>query len=131
MPAALAAEPRTHYDTYMPAARYSGTVTTSGNSEAIRLENALCRVHPEFHQGSRVTATVIAPGQMLVSVCDEGAPGAEADPILDAFLGFIADDMAHHPEHLRPLSASAVAEAVELTSGLDAGDDDTRPSNRG
>jgi len=113
----------------MPQTRYTGTVTTSGNSEAIRLENALFRAHPEFHQRSRVTVTVIAPGQMLVSVCDEGEPGDEDDPVLDAFLGFIADDMARHPERLQPLSASAIAEGIELTSGLDVSDDEVIPDD--
>jgi TetR/AcrR family transcriptional regulator, transcriptional repressor for nem operon len=61
---------------------------------------------------------------MLISVCDEGAPGADADPILNAFLGFIADDLAHHPERLRPLSATAVADGLGLTGGDDASDDE-------
>ena len=73
--------------------------------------------------------TVIAPGQMLVSVCDEGEPCAEDDPVLDAFLGLIADDIARHPEHLQPLSASTVAKGVELTSSVDLSDDEIIPDD--
>jgi len=48
--------------------RYSGTITTTGKSEAIRLEKALFKSHPEFAQRAKVEAHVIAPGTMLVSV---------------------------------------------------------------
>ena len=35
---------------------YKGTVTTTGKSEAIRLEKALFKSHPEFSQKSKVLA---------------------------------------------------------------------------
>jgi len=109
----------------MATTRYHGTVTTSGNSEAIRLETALFRAHPEFRQKGRVTATVIATGQLLISVDDEAEPAAEDDPALDAFLAFLADDIRDNPGRIEPLSSSDVALAVKLTEGIDvAGDDD-------
>jgi prlF antitoxin for toxin YhaV_toxin len=72
---------------------------------------------------------VIAPGQMLVSVHREGEPIIDDDPVLDAFLGSIADDIARHPERLQPLSATAVAKGVELISDVDARDDDIIPDD--
>jgi len=54
---------------------YSGTITTTGKSEAIRLEKALFKSHPEFRQKTKVRAHVIGPGTMLVSVADEIAAG--------------------------------------------------------
>ena len=110
------------------AIRYSGTVTTSGNSEAIRLEKSLFRAHPEFQRSSRVTASVIAPGQMLVSVADEPA-GEDDDPVLEAFLAFLAHDMESHPERLEPLSPGTIARAVDLTAGIDVGDDEVFPGD--
>jgi antitoxin PrlF len=109
------------------AIRYSGTVTTSGNSEAIRLEKSLFRAHPEFQRSSRVTASVIAPGQMLVSVADDSA--AEDDPVLDVFLAFLESDMERHPERLEPLSAGSISRAAELTKGIVVGDDEIFPDD--
>lgn len=107
-----------------------GTVTTSGNSEAIRLEKSLFRAHPEFQQGHEVVATVIAPGQMLVSVSERTAEATEEDdPILDAFLAFLAADIERRPEHLHLLSAGSIARAVELTRGITVGDDEVFPDD--
>ncbi len=56
---------------------YTGTITTTGKSEAIRLEKALFKSHPEFRQKAKVRAHVIGPGTMLVSVADEAAAETE------------------------------------------------------
>ncbi len=111
------------------AVRYTGTVTTSGNSEAIRLEKSLFRAHPEFEQGHGVTAVVIAPGQMLVSVSDDSVVATGDDPVLDAFLAFLADDMERRPEQLHLLSTGSIARAVELTDGITVGDDEVFPDD--
>src|SRR5258708_28589282 len=68
--------------------RYSGTITTTGKSEAIRLEKALFKSHPELSQRAKVEVHVIAPGTMLVSVAGQADVETEADPIVAAFLGF-------------------------------------------
>ena len=108
--------------------RYTGTVTTSGNSEAIRLEKSLFRAHPEFKQGHEVTATVIGPGQMLVSVA-EPLVGSDDDPIVDAFLAFLAGDLERHPQRISLLSAGAIERAVDLTNGITVGDDEVFPED--
>ena len=59
---------------------YRGTVTTTGKSEAIRLEKALFKSHPEFSQKSKVHAHVIGPGTMLISVA--GRRSLKLRPIL-------------------------------------------------
>jgi antitoxin PrlF len=110
------------------AVRYSGTVTTSGNSEAIRLEKSLFRAHPEFGRNSRVTATVIAPGQMLVSVADE-ADGTTDDPVIEAFLAFLAADIARHPERLEALSPNVVERIISLTDSIEVDDDEVFPND--
>jgi antitoxin PrlF len=108
--------------------RYLGTVTTSGNSEAIRLEKSLFRAHPEFGRNSRVTATVIAPGQMLVSVAD--VPAAEADdPVVEAFIAFLAADIERHPERIEAVSPSTVKRIVELTHDIEVDDDEVFPDD--
>jgi prlF antitoxin for toxin YhaV_toxin len=75
----------------LSAAAYSGSKTKAGNSEALRFEKSFFRSNPEF-SGS-VIARVIAPGQILVTaLVDEECPD-EDDPIIDAFLAFVANDI--------------------------------------
>ena len=41
------------------------------------------------------------------------------DPIVTAFLGFLADDMAAHPGRISPISADLIARAKELVEGIE------------
>jgi hypothetical protein len=66
---------------------------------------------------------------MLVSLTDEAVAGDDGDPVLDAFLAFLEGDMQHHPGRLEPLSAGSIALAVELTDGIDVGDDEIFPDD--
>jgi len=42
----------------------------------------------------------------------------ETDPVVDAFLDFLARDMASHPERLTGLNADLVARIERLTEGV-------------
>ena len=53
----------------MPRATFKGTITTTGRSEALRLDKALFKAHPEFRQKARVRAHVIGPGSLLRVGC--------------------------------------------------------------
>src|ERR1022692_2657679 len=60
---------------------FTGSITTTGKSQAIRLPKALFRLHPEFRQKAKVRAQVISPGHALISVIDdEAAPAQDGDP---------------------------------------------------
>ncbi len=48
---------------------FSGSITTTGKSEAIRLDKALFRAHPEFRQRAKVRAHVIGPGPPARYTC--------------------------------------------------------------
>src|SRR5258708_12306710 len=96
--------------------RYSGTITTTGKSEAIRLEKELFKSHPEFSQRAKVEAHVIAPGTMLVSVAGQADVETEADPVMAAFLGFLSKDISTAPGRIKPLAAPRIKKARELTS---------------
>ena len=111
--------------------RYSGTITTTGKSEAIRLEKALFKSHPEFSQKAKVEAHVIAPGTMLVSVAGqvEAEAEAEADPVMAAFLGFLAKDISAAPGRVKPLAATRIKKARELTRGVKVRHNDTLPDD--
>lgn len=81
---------------------YSGRKTKTGNSDALRFEQALFKSHPEF--SDRVVAQVIAPGCMLVIAEPSDAPTIEneEDPIISAFLSFLAKDMPQYITELEP-----------------------------
>ena len=108
---------------------YVGTITTTGKSEAIRLEKSLFRSHPEFRQKSKVQAHVIGHGTMLLSVTDDETNKSEADPIMAAFLQFLDREIAQSPDRIKPLSATRIAEARELTKNVEVSDDESLPDD--
>lgn len=108
---------------------YVGTITTTGKSEAIRLEKSLFRSHPEFRQKSKVQAHVIGPGTMLLSVIDDQTTESEVDPIMAAFLKFLDGEIAQSPDRIKPLSSTRIAEARELTKNVEVSDDESLPDD--
>ena len=62
-------------------ATFSGAVTTTGRSEALRLEKSFFRANPEFRQRAKVTARVVGPGHVLVTVEDQPIDALEPDPL--------------------------------------------------
>jgi hypothetical protein len=105
---------------------YTGRKTKTGNSDALRFEQALFRSHPEF--SDRVTAQVIAPGCLLVIAesNDELDSGEEDDPVISAFLAFLAKDM---PEQITELDSDllqhmeALVGHIEIDPNEDLGDE--------
>jgi hypothetical protein len=93
---------------------YRGKRTRTGNSSGFRFDSALFKSHPEF--AGEVKAHVIAPGRMLVSVAE---PVAERrDPVMEAFLAFLAHDIAASPESVRPLSRERAERIDRLVKGV-------------
>ncbi|MGR9172120.1 type II toxin-antitoxin system PrlF family antitoxin [Rhizobium sp. KDH_Rht_773_N] len=43
---------------------------------------------------------------------------ADDDPVIDSFLGFLADDMQRHPDRIREFPQALVERMVELTKGM-------------
>jgi antitoxin PrlF len=108
---------------------YAGTITTTGKSEAIRLEKSLFKSHPEFRQRRKVQAYVIGHGTMLVSLADDETTESEVDPIMAAFLSFLDREIAQSPDRIRPLSATRIDEARELTKDVKVSDDESLPDD--
>jgi antitoxin PrlF len=109
---------------------FSGSITTTGGSEAIRLDKALFRLHPEFRQKAKVRAQVIAPGQALISVIGEAAPEPEEDdPVVGAFLALLENDMKTHPNRIAGISKRLIARATRLTRGRKVSDRERLPEN--
>jgi hypothetical protein len=110
--------------------RYSCSFTTTGNSRALRLDAALFAAHPEFAAKGGATATVIAPGQMLVTVPSLQASGAdEDDPIFSAFLHVLAQDMLDRPDRLQRVDDDLVSRVSALTAGVRVDDDEVIPDD--
>jgi hypothetical protein len=98
---------------------YSGKATTVGNSRALSFEASLFKAHPEFAAG-RVEAHVIAPGTMLVTSTDRVQPETDDDdPVMLAYLAFLEQEMARHPEQIQPLDEELLARIEKLVGHLE------------
>ena len=106
--------------------KFKGKITTTGTSEAIRLEKDLFKRHPEFKQQAEVTAQVIGPGKMLISVLNNPNEKSddEDDPIVGAFLAFLENDLCNNLAALTPVDADVMARAKALTAGMKIIDED-------
>lgn len=99
---------------------YRGKQTRTGNSSGFRFEGALFKSHPEFV--GAVKAQVIAPGRMLVTA--ENVSHGQADPVMELFLAFLAQDMAENPGRIRPLNAARAKRLDRLTKGIESDPDE-------
>jgi len=108
---------------------YKGSITTTGTSEAIRLEKKLFKSHPEFEQKKKVVANVIAPGKLLISVIDDNEENKEEeeDPIVETFLAFIEQDMGASPQNIRAITSKELVEIEELIDGVEVHEDEEIP----
>ena len=96
-------------------AGYRGKQAKTGNSLGLRFDKALFRSHPEF--SGEVRAHVIAPGRMLVVAEPVTKSRRRADdPVMEAFLAFLAMDMATAPQQIKPLDR-ALAERIDSLVG--------------
>jgi len=96
---------------------YRGRQAKTGNSLGLRFDKALFQSHPEFL--GDVRAHVIAPGRMLV-VADPAkkARRRDSDPVVEAFLSFLAEDMVRFPEQIKPLDEALFTRIDTLVGHL-------------
>jgi hypothetical protein len=96
---------------------YRGKRAKTGNSQGIRFEKALFQSHPEF--SGEVHAHVIAPGRMLVVADHDAKPNRrEHDPVMEAFLSFLAADIISSPQRIKPLDPDLVKEIDSLIGNI-------------
>jgi antitoxin PrlF len=117
----------------MPTAAFKGSITTTGKSEALRIEKALFKSHPEFKQKAKFRAHVIGPGSMLVTLDPEEPPedagNIERDPAVLAYLAFLERDMIEHPELVSAITKEDVARIKRLTKGAKVDDGEIIPDD--
>jgi hypothetical protein len=102
---------------------FSGKSTPIGNSNGIRFDAALFKTHPEFF--GEVKATVLGPGQMLVSALSGDTSIAqpeddESNPVMQAFLHFLERQMTENPELIEPMDEAELAQIAALVEGVEA-----------
>ena len=107
--------------------QYKGTITTTGSSEAIRLEKPLFKDHPEFHQKAKVVAQVVGRGVILVSLVEEPLVLQEEDPLMGAFLAFLEQDINNNPGGVSAFTKSEVTSLESLVSGVVVSDEEVLP----
>jgi len=98
-------------------AQYRGKQAKTGNSLGFRLDRAFFKSHAEFND-QEVKVTVIAPGRALISVDLPAGSARNEDPLIGAYLAFLAKEITRNPQMIRPLSASLVRRMRALTHGI-------------
>jgi len=98
-------------------AQYRGKQAKTGNSLGFRLDSAFFKSHREF-KDREVQVTVIAPGRALISVDLPEGTARNEDPLVGAYLAFLAKEITRNPQAIRPLSASLVRRIAALTHGI-------------
>ena len=75
-------------------------------------------VRRALHLGKRdkIHYTIRPGGEVVLSRAE---PTEESDPVLGSFLGFLARDIARHPERLQAMDAGFVKRLQSLTSGIE------------
>jgi antitoxin PrlF len=64
----------------------------------------------------KIQYTIRPSGEVVLTRVE---PAAEDDPVLGSFLGFLARDIASHPERLQAVDAGFVQRLQSLTSGVE------------
>lgn len=64
----------------------------------------------------RIHYTILPGGEVVLSRADSAE---DADPVLGQFLGFLAQDMAAHPERLQTMDARLAQQIQVLTEGIE------------
>jgi hypothetical protein len=99
------------------ASGYRGRRVKTGNALGLRFDKALFQSHPEF--SGEVRAHAIAPGGMMVAADGmKKAGGRNSDPVVEAFLKFLSNDMLQFPDQIQPLDEAVFARIDALVGHL-------------
>jgi antitoxin PrlF len=108
---------------------YRAKATTVGHSKALRLDRALFQAHPEFATGE-FKVSVLGPGAMLVTAKTPASrEPADADPVLEAYLAFLEQQMVSRPESIRPLTTEDVRGLERLLADVVIDRDEELPDD--
>jgi antitoxin PrlF len=68
-----------------------------------------------LHKREKIRYTIQPDGNVLLSRADQG----NADPALDSFLSFLANDIQHNPQHLKAVTTELVSRIQNLVGNID------------
>lgn len=66
-------------------------------------------------KGDKIQYSIESDGQVLISVAKDD----DDDPVLGAFLEFLAQDIAKNPQNLQPVSANLLTQVQSLVADVD------------
>lgn len=78
-------------------------------------------------KGDKIQYTIRANGEVVLT----RAAATDEDPVLGNFLGFLARDIASHPERLQGLDTGHVQRLQSLVGGVEVGLDAALPDDDG
>jgi hypothetical protein len=107
---------------------FTGSMGKAGNSRAFRIEAAFFKAAPEFAAAERkVRVDLIGPGKALVSIDVE--PPTGEDPVIGAWLSFLARDMQDNPQRMASLTEAEATALEDLVKGVTVRDDEIIPDD--
>ena len=74
----------------------------------------------------KIHYTISPSGEVVLT---RAKPAADDDPVLGAFLNFLARDIAAHPERLQAIDAGFVRRLQALTAGIEIDPDAPLPAD--
>lgn len=74
----------------------------------------------------KIHYTIRSGGEVVLSRAE---PSKDDDPVLEPFLGFLARDIAAHPEHLQAVDAGLVQRLRSLVGNVDVDLDAALPTD--
>ncbi|WP_231897140.1 type II toxin-antitoxin system PrlF family antitoxin [Vreelandella subglaciescola] len=83
-------------------------------------------IRKALHLGrrDRIRYEVRSNGEVVMSRAERSP-----DPAMASFLAFLEQDMQAHPQNIRPVTASSLAEAQRLTAGMEPDLDEALPED--
>jgi hypothetical protein len=101
-----------------------GSLATSGNSHALRIDKSFVRNNPVLAQtGLRVQFKKIATNTFVFVVLDAPSEAQEGDPVIESYLAFLESDMRAAPSRLAPLTEPDASNLERLVRGVDVDDE--------
>ena len=101
-----------------------GSLATSGNSHALRIDKSFVRQHPVLAQtGSKVRFKKVASNTFVFVVLNDMDAEEPGDPVVEAYLSFLEDDMRFSPSRIASLSEPEAARLERLVDGIDPDDE--------
>ncbi len=97
-----------------------GSLATSGNSHALRIDKSFVRQNPVLSQtGSKVRFKMVASNTFVFVILNDQADEEQGDPVVEAYLSFLEDDMRHNPVRITPFSETEASRLERLVDGIE------------